>query len=58
MKALENECMDEHHPHYKQAISRRDALYQRKHDIRSPFSRDYSRLIFSPAYRRMKHKTR
>ena len=57
MKALENECMDEHHPHYKQAISRRDALYQRKHDIRSPFSRDYSRLIFSPAYRRMKHKT-
>lgn len=57
MKALENECMDEHHPHYKQAISRRDALYQRKHDMRSPFSRDYSRLIFSPAYRRMKHKT-
>lgn len=57
MKKLEKKRMDENHPFYLEAIKRRDALYVREHDIRSPFSRDYSRIIFSPSYRRMKHKT-
>ena len=51
------EAMYENHPQYQQAISRNEALYQRKNDLRSPFSRDYNRIIFSLAYRRLKHKT-
>ena len=50
------EAMYENHPQYQQAISRNEALYQRKNDLRSPFSRDYNRIIFSLAYRRLKHK--
>lgn len=48
------EAMYENHPQYQQAISRNEALYQRKNDLRSPFSRDYNRIIFSLAYRRLK----
>lgn len=51
------EAMYENHPQYQQAISRNEVLYQRKNDLRSPFSRDYNRIIFSLAYRRLKHKT-
>lgn len=51
------EAMYENHPQYQQAILRNEALYQRKNDLRSPFSRDYNRIIFSLAYRRLKHKT-
>ena len=40
------EAMYENHPQYQQAISRNEALYQRKNDLRSPFSRDYNRIIF------------
>lgn len=31
------EAMYENHPQYQQAISRNEALYQRKNDLRSPF---------------------
>jgi dGTPase len=57
MKKLENYAMDPHNPLYKQAIKREYDLYKRNDDIRTPFYRDYSRIIFSQAYRRMKHKT-
>ena len=50
-------AMDEHHPQYKKAISREEDLYQRRNDLRSEFGRDYTRIIFSEAYRRLKNKT-
>lgn len=36
---------------------RRQDLYSRTDDIRSPFGRDYTRILHSLAYRRLKHKT-
>ncbi|MBR6504531.1 MAG: HD domain-containing protein [Clostridia bacterium] len=38
-------------------ISRENELYKRKNDMRSEFERDYTRIIHSSAYRRLKHKT-
>ncbi len=32
-------------------------LYAREDDVRSPFARDYTRILHSMAYRRLKHKT-
>ena len=37
--------------------SRQSELYSRPDDIRSPFARDYTRILHSRAYRRLKHKT-
>ena len=42
---------------WENAIKREVPLYQRTNDIRSPFERDYTRIIHSTAYRRLKHKT-
>ena len=38
-------------------IKREYELYSRGNDIRSDFERDYTRIIHSLAFRRMKHKT-
>ena len=38
-------------------ISRQTTLYSRNNDIRSEFERDFTRIIHSNAYRRLKHKT-
>lgn len=45
------------HPDYQTCIQRPDDLYPRKNDIRSPFARDYNRILHCTAYRRLKHKT-
>lgn len=47
----------EENPVWKRLISREQALYSRADDIRSPFARDYTRILHSMAYRRLKHKT-
>ena len=38
-------------------IAREKPLYKRENDIRSPYERDYTRILHSLAYRRLKHKT-
>lgn len=42
---------------WKNSIKRENELYIRNNDIRSEFERDYTRIIHSQAYRRLKHKT-
>lgn len=44
-------------PKWKNIISRQSPLYTRDTDIRSEFERDYTRLIHSNSYKRLKHKT-
>ena len=44
-------------PKWNNIISRDSHLYSRNTDIRSEFERDYTRIIHSSAYRRLKHKT-
>lgn len=51
------EAMNPGHPAWEAMITRKDSLYNREDDARSPFSRDYTRILHSHAYRRLKHKT-
>lgn len=44
-------------PDYNNHVKREIELYERKNDIRSPYERDYTRILHSLAYRRLKHKT-
>ncbi len=44
-------------PKWENIISRKEPLYHRASDIRSEFERDYTRIIHSNSYRRLKHKT-
>jgi dGTPase len=45
------------HPQWEQLTARQGKLHYRADDIRSPFARDYTRILHSKAYRRLKHKT-
>ncbi len=47
----------ENNSKYIQASYREYPIYTRDFDIRSDFSRDYTRILFSDAYKRLKHKT-
>ena len=44
-------------PNWENIIKRQNSLYKRDNEIRSEFERDYTRIINSKAYRRLKHKT-
>ncbi|MBN2557546.1 MAG: HD domain-containing protein [Clostridia bacterium] len=44
-------------PKYENAIRRFGSLSVKKDDIRTPFERDYTRILHSRAYSRLKHKT-
>ncbi len=43
-------------PRYRDMIRRERDIYGRDDDVRSPFARDYTRVLHSLAYRRLKHK--
>lgn len=53
---FEQRCCPEN-PHWNQCIMRETPLYSRNNDIRTDFERDYTRILHSQAYRRLKHKT-
>lgn len=57
MKKFENYSATESNIRWKNMISRKDSLYSRENSLRSDFERDYTRIIFCNAYRRLKHKT-
>ena len=48
---------DSNNPKWEQAIKREIPLYGRGNDIRTDFERDYTRILHSEAFRRLKHKT-
>lgn len=41
----------------QKATFRQNELYTRNNDMRTEFERDYTRILHSLAYRRLKHKT-
>ena len=55
--SLKNQATTEKNPKWNNVIKRENDLYSRGNDIRSEFERDYTRIIHSLAFRRMKHKT-
>ena len=54
---LKQLAANENNVKWNTIIKREDNLYSRGNDIRSEFERDYTRIIHSLAFRRMKHKT-
>ncbi len=56
-KIFESVAATNQNPKWEQLTARQTELYSRKDDVRSPFARDYTRLLHSFAYRRLKHKT-
>lgn len=54
---FEKYTANENNPKWNNIVARTNKLYQRRNDIRTEFGRDYTRIIHSTAYRRLKHKT-
>lgn len=54
---FETVASTEANPNWKEHIKRERSLYERENDIRSAYERDYTRILHSLAYRRLKHKT-
>ena len=44
-------------PRFSEFSARESGLYEEKGEVRSPFARDYTRVLHCTAYRRLKHKT-
>lgn len=56
-KLLQKVSANPENPNWENIIKRQNSLYKRDNEIRSEFERDYTRVINSKAYRRLKHKT-
>ena len=56
-KKFKNEAVTSKNKNWDKFVSRENSLYSRSDDVRSPFARDYTRILHSMAYRRLKHKT-
>ena len=54
---LQKVSVNPENPNWENIIKRQNSLYKRDNEIRSEFERDYTRVINSKAYRRLKHKT-
>lgn len=46
-----------HNKNYKKFIERETPMIEAENELRSPFERDYTRILHSTAFRRLKHKT-
>ena len=57
MKKFENYAATPNNPNWNYMIKREKPLYKRNTDLRDEFQRDYTRIIHSNSYRRLKHKT-
>ena len=44
-------------PNYEKLIAREKPMFQSESELRTPFERDYTRILHSTAFRRLKHKT-
>ena len=55
--SFQTEAMNENNPKWEDSIKRKKELYKRNSDIRTEFERDYTRVLHSDAYKRLKHKT-
>ena len=56
-KKFENYGAFEANDNWKMLTERPEPIYGRADDIRSPFGRDYTRILHSLAFRRLRHKT-
>ena len=56
-KLFESEAATVKNSKWEQMNHREEKLYRRKNDLRTDFDRDYTRIIHSNAYRRLKAKT-
>lgn len=57
LNKLTIEAANENNPKWSQMILREKKLYSANIDLRTEFERDYTRIIYSNAYKRLKHKT-
>lgn len=57
MKKFTNHATTPENKKWQNAIKREQVLYNRTIDLRDEFQRDYTRIIHSNSYRRLKHKT-
>lgn len=57
MKKFESVAANENNPKWSKMIERKSKLSKKAGDIRTEFERDYTRILYSKAYRRLKHKT-
>lgn len=55
--SLKLQSANPENPKWSQMIARKKELYTANTEIRSDFERDYTRIIYSNAFKRLKHKT-
>ncbi len=54
---LKNVAATENNPNWKYIIARKEELNDDRTILRNDFQRDYTRVLYSNAYKRMKNKT-